>query len=182
MRIEQSQVSLASRRAASVTDMTRSSVEAWIGDRPGRNATSGSPGVAAPRSQTAATANLSAQALASARETMCVTLEGAGPTAGAAGAPGLQDSADPTVTDPKLAVLIMLIERLTGRKIHLVRPGEVPANADAAAQRAGRQAAAAVAASQQAPAAPQRAGWEWTSKWSRSTRRPRRRAFGLRAR
>ena len=158
MRIEQSLVSLASRRVATVTDMTRSSAEAWIGDRTSRNAGSGSAGVAAPGSQTAAIANLSAQALAAARATMKVTAQGAAPTDGAAGAPGPQDSADPAVTDPKLAVLIMLIERLTGQKIHLIRPGDPPINADASAQRAGSRAAAAGAASQQA-AAPQRAGW-----------------------
>jgi hypothetical protein len=159
VRIEQSLVSLTSRRVATVADLSRSSMEAWIGDRPSRSATPGSPKPPAPETQTAAIARLSVQALAAARRTSRLPSSGAAPTAGTAGAPGLQDSADPTVTDPKLAVLIMLIERLTGRKIHLIRPGDVPTDADAAAQRAGQQAAAAEAASQQAAAAPARAGW-----------------------
>ena len=158
MRIEQSLVSLASRRVATVTDMTRSSMEAWIGDRPTGNAPSGSPGISAPQTQTAAIARFSAQALAAARDTRSVPSSDAAPATASAGASGLQDSADPTVTDPKLAVLIMLIERLTGRKINLIRPGGVSTNADAAARQAGRRAAAAASESQQSTP-PQRAGW-----------------------
>jgi hypothetical protein len=158
VRIEQSLVSLASRRVATVTDTTHSSMEAWIGDRPSRSTTSGSPRMPAPDPRAAAIARLSAEALAAAREATSRPSSGATVTTATAGAPGLQDSTDPTVTDPKLAVLIMLIERLTGRRIHLVRPGDVPTDANAAAGRAGRQGAAPISAAQQA-AAPQRAGW-----------------------
>jgi hypothetical protein len=162
MRIEQSLVSLASRRVATVTDMTRSSTEAWIGDRPVRNGTAGAVAAATSDARAAATARLSAKALAVARDaanTRSLPASGSGPTAvGTSATLGL-DATDPTVSDPKLAVLLMLIERLTGRKIHLIKPGDVPTNAEDTARRAGQAVAAASAAAQSAPAQPQRAGW-----------------------
>ena len=73
---------------------------------------------------------------------------------------GRSDPDDPTITDPNLRALILLIERLTGHKVHLSRLADVPTDAAAAAQQAGDRAAAALAAaSQGTAAAPQKAGW-----------------------
>jgi hypothetical protein len=167
VRIEQSLVSLSSHRAATVSDMTHSTMEAWIGDRPSRAAPAGGSGAAATSAgssaadaQRAAIARLSAEALAMARQTTTP-----GSSAGAIGAASTSDAtgpdgmSDPAVSDPKLAVLILLVERMTGHKIQLVRPGDVPANAEEPAQQAGPGAVAAVSAAKGAPAAPQRAGW-----------------------
>ncbi len=159
MRIEQSLVSLASRREATVTDVTRSSKEAWIGDRPAQNLAAVFDPGPSQSSQAAAIARLSDQTLGLARS-LSSRLSAA--TAGAMAVAGpsstdVPDASDPAVSDPKLVILKMLIERLTGRKINLIRPGDVQANADATAQRAGREAAAA--ATGNAPAQPQQVGW-----------------------
>jgi len=167
MLIAQSDVALASQRTATVTDTTRSSIQAWVGDRP-RQApvTRVSQGSAA---TPAATAAITAQARAlvahqSAAAEQHVRVSprqlGAGQISGSAQA-GL-DMTDPMITDPNLAVLVALIERMTGRKIHLIRPGDVQSNSTATAQRAGRAATAAVAAAggtDGAAAQPQQAGW-----------------------
>ena len=52
------------------------------------------------------------------------------------------DANDTTITDPNLVAMIALIEKLTGRKVRLVRPGEMHGNAEATARAAGKQAAA----------------------------------------
>jgi hypothetical protein len=160
MRIEQSQVALASRRLATVTDTTRSSMEAWIGDRPtSTGSTSPTTGSAAAIDQ-AAIVRLSAAALSATRD--AVRGAGAGPVALAEGAQASgPDPTDPLTTDPKLSALVMLIERLTGQKVHLIRPEDINAHPEATAQQAGERAAAAAAsagaASTDGP--PQKAGW-----------------------
>ena len=157
MRIEQSQVALGSRRVASVTDMTRSSMQAWIGDRPPQTTSAGSSVTQAQAATKAAIARLSAQALALAQDASRLTLPARASTAPPAGGSGVTDPTDPTITDPNLAALIMLIERLTGHKVHLVHMGNVPSDPEATAQQAGAQAAAAAAGT--ASAQPQKAGW-----------------------
>jgi hypothetical protein len=151
MRIEQSQVGLTSRRAATIADTSRSSMEAWLGDRPARGVATTPSAASATGAARAAIARLSAEARIVAQQAVA---QGA-----ATGA--VPDMTDPAVTDPKLAVLIMLIERLTGHKVHLVRPGAVRADGPSAAQQAGAKAAQAVAAANGQPAAaqPQQVGW-----------------------
>jgi hypothetical protein len=168
MRIVQSEVALASQRSATVSDTTRSTIQAWVGERPRQTPlTRVSIGAAA---TPAATAAITAQAKALAAHQSALAgrhvsisvpqLSSAGQTAGSAQVG--PDMTDPAITDPNLAVLVALIERLTGHKIHLIRPGDIQTHADAAAQQAGQAAAAAVAAAQGtnggAPQ-PQQAGW-----------------------
>jgi hypothetical protein len=167
MRITQSEVALSSQRSASVSDVTRSTMQAWIGDRPSRAPTTRvEQGI---HSTPAAIAGFSAQAVAVAARRAAARdqqprvqlpqLATAVSTSSTVSGP---DASDPTITDPNLAILIQLIEKLTGHKIHLVKPGDVPTNADAAARQAGNNAAAAAdaqVAAQNAPAQPQPAGW-----------------------
>ncbi len=170
MRIDQSSVLLASQRVASTTDSTRGTLQAWVGDRPASAAAART--LSSSGRNDAAIVRISAQALAavqaSAQAAQRVTL-GRSALMGSSwlssansttpSAPGV-DPTDPTTSDPNLLVLIQLIERMTGRKIHLLRPGDVTGKAGPMAAPAGRQAAqdAAPAQSQAAPAA-QTAGW-----------------------
>jgi len=170
MRIVQSAVVLASQRSASVGDTATSSIEAWVGERPrSKPVTRVTAGTAA---TPAALASLTSQArVMAARESTAALqaqrarapirqLATAGPAVTSSGAG--PDLTDPTITDPNLTALIALIERLTGRKVHLVKPGDIPTNAEPTAQQAGRAASAAVAttAGNGAPnAQPQPAGW-----------------------
>jgi hypothetical protein len=107
----------------------------------------------------AAIARLSAEAVSSARNAARPTLQQTAAGVRRAVAADVPDPTDPTIQDPKLAALIMLIERLTGRKIHLVRLADLAADPEAAAQQAGDRAAAAVAAAQNTAAQPQQVGW-----------------------
>jgi len=66
MRIGQSQVALASRRVASTIDTTRSSMQAWIGDRPAQTGTAGRSVEQAQAATRAAIARISTQTLAAA--------------------------------------------------------------------------------------------------------------------
>jgi hypothetical protein len=158
VRIEQSQVALASRHVASTTDITRSRMQAWIGDRPAHSSSAGSSITQTRAATQAAIARLSTQALA-ARDQTRLTLAPTTAATSAAGAASAVDPTDPTTTDPKLAALIMLIERLTGHKVRLVRLG-VPTDPEAIARRAGAQAATAAAQATNAQQAqPQRSGW-----------------------
>lgn len=162
MRIEQSQVALSSHRVATVIDMTHSSMEAWVGDRPARAAPTplkGSTVASAAIAGKAAIARLSAEAVSSARNAARPTLRQTAAGVRRAGASDAPDPTDPTIQDPKLAALIMLIERLTGRKVHLVRLADPAVDPEAAAQQAGDRAAAAVAAAQNTAAQPQQVGW-----------------------
>jgi len=128
MRIEQSNVALTSTRRASVYDSSRSKIEAWVGDRP-------NPGAQGVRRSAAPASSGSAG------------ISAASPSEAT-------DPADPIISDPKLAILIQLIEHMTGHKIHLIRVGDVPTTADAASTATGRQASAP-----SAPPTPQTAGW-----------------------
>jgi hypothetical protein len=179
MRILQSAVDLASSRAATTTDFTRTSTEAWIGTRPNRPALtsiaagpSGRSAAAVAQSTArltavrrvgpAAVSNLSASGQ-SARAQLSRLASAASAASASAAAGGVSGAAedDPTSTDPELALLALLVEALSGHKVHLIKPASVPTNADAAAQQAGRQAAAAQAAANSAAPAPQAqaAGW-----------------------
>jgi hypothetical protein len=162
MRIEQSQVALASSRTASVTDTSQSKIEAWVGKRP---SSAGAAGIASQargieETTAAAVARLSAQAVAAARDAsrLAVQTSVASPaTASSAGAP---DPNEPTITDPNLLAMIMFIERITGHKVHLIHSGDVRTDAEAASAEAGRRAADAVATAagdRSAPAQP--VGW-----------------------
>jgi hypothetical protein len=162
MRIEQSQVALASRRVASISDVTRSSTQAWIGDRPARAGSTGPTSTTTPGHGTDAdaVAQMSAQALSALHDLSHFALPLDIQEAQSDRSPDSHesfDSTDPTITDPKLSALIMLIERLTGHKIHLARPGAIRGDAEAAAQQAGEQAAAS--SSHGAAAQPQPVGW-----------------------
>jgi hypothetical protein len=174
MRIEQSTVALASQRQASTLDSTRASLEAWVGNRP--SSAANSTAVSAPGSTGMPTiARISAQALAAARaaqQAVAATssvksaarqmlTSGASIAGNGAAAPAEPDASDPTISDPNLSVLVLLIERLTGHKIHLIHPGDMTANADPRAAAAGQQAAQAVAQSGtgSTPSAAQSAGW-----------------------
>jgi hypothetical protein len=161
MRIEQSQVALASRRVASVFDMTRSTMETWIGDRPAKTGSTVPSASGAQATARAAIASLSAQALASARSAAQPILARSASPAKAAATLGAPDPTDPLTTDPSLSVLIMLIERLTGRKVRLVHLGNTRTDAQATTQGAGESTttAAAAAQAQNANAQPQKAGW-----------------------
>ncbi|HEX7491290.1 MAG TPA: hypothetical protein VF337_06270 [Candidatus Limnocylindrales bacterium] len=165
MRIEQSQVWLSSQRTASVTDFSRTSVEAWVGDRPTTPKPAVNSTTISPAAVKAAIAKLSAEARTAAR-TAAATAAGrelvsSGAAASQTSSAGITDSTDPTTTDPNLNLLMMLIERMTGRKIHLFNPNDFR-DANSAARQAGQNATAAVAAADGAaqPAAqPQQAGW-----------------------
>jgi hypothetical protein len=176
MRIEQSTVALSSQRRASTTDSTRASMQAWVGDRPSQALTTAM--AASGRNDLAAITRISSQALATVRASaeaasrlaasrsaiaaagrqLLASASLTDKTIGASAAS--DDAADPTISDPNLSVLVLLIERLIGRKIHLIRPGDVATDASATAAAAGQRAARAVAASQgdSQPAA-QTAGW-----------------------
>ena len=172
MRIEQSTVALSSSRQASTTDSTRGTLQAWVGDRPasaaGARAISSTGGGAAAivriSAEALATALASAQAAQRVAASRPIAASGRLPALAsqtASASSTLGESSDPTISDPNLSVLVLLIERLTGRKIHLIRPGDIEANADAKAAAAGREVAQAVAPDQgqSARPAPQTAGW-----------------------
>lgn len=159
MRIEQSQIALSSQRTASMTNFSHTSVEAWIGDRPAKAksaATSNAIDMTAVRAAIAKLSNEARTAATRTAERQDLASGGAATGQTAADAP---DPNDPTTSDPNLNVLIMLIERMTGRKIHVLRSGDV--SAGSVGQPAGQKAAAASAASgaAQAEARPQNAGW-----------------------
>ena len=180
MRILQSQVALTSSRAATTTDSTRTTIEAWVGNRPSQPAltsiangpTGRSADAAAQAAAQLGVRRLGPAALAS----LSAPTRGSGPraqlpglgyaAAPAAGPVSAPDSSldDPTMNDPQLRILALLVEAMTGRKVHVMNPAEVRTDAEAAAQRAGAQAAAAQTAAAssgaQAPAqAQQPAGW-----------------------
>lgn len=152
MRIEQSQIALTSRRVANVTDQSRSTLKAWVGPKPAagaQGATSvGSPARDVEVSALASLVKLSGQAVAAARQ-----ISGQGGTSS-----GEPDLNDPTITDPNLVAMIMLIERLTGHKVHLIHMADLPTDTNAAAQQAAQQAVAA-ADSGTGTAQPADAGW-----------------------
>jgi len=167
MRIQDSQVALTASRSASTVDQTLSTMQAWVGQRP-----SGTP-AARLGGQPASIVALSTQAIAAASRQAAAkqasaavaqqarsALAGIAATAQqSAGGTGVSnsDATDPSITDPNLIAMIALIERLTGRKVHLVRPSDVQGNSEASVQAAGKQAAAQSSAGV-APAA-QPAGW-----------------------
>ncbi len=173
MRIGQSTVELASARQASTSDSTRATLQAWVGNRPssGLAATLAASG----RNDLAAITRISSQAFVSARTSAEAAARAAASRSAAAAAArqllasanadrstaatAVADPSDPAVSDPNLSVLILLIERLTGRKVRLIHPGDVPTDADAGAAAAGRQAATKVAAGQASQPANQSAGW-----------------------
>ena len=164
MRIELSQVVLTSSRVASISDVARTSTQAWIGDRPASPTAvhTTTAGVSAAQAQVqaqaqarAAIARLSAQALTAARQAAATTTLRAGTTSGPGAAPDTIDPNDPTITDPNLRALIMLIERFTGHKVHLIRLAAGGGDTGTAEQ-PGNQAATAAS---QAPAPPPKAGW-----------------------
>jgi hypothetical protein len=72
-------------------------------------------------------------------------------------------SADDGITDPKMRLLALLVEALTGRKVRVIDPAAVQTNAQATAQQAGDQATAGQTAAQagtdSSPAPAQPAGW-----------------------
>jgi hypothetical protein len=159
MRIGQSTVALASARQASTSDSTRATLQAWVGNRPssGLAATLAASG----RNDLAAITRISSQAFASARASAGASARQLLASANAdrsTATTAVADPSDPAVSDPNLSVLILLIERLTGRKVRLIHPGEVPTDADARAA-AGRPAAATVAAGQASQPTNQAAGW-----------------------
>lgn len=179
MRIAQSQVDLTSLHQAYTLDKTTSTMQAWVGERPAsasaRTATTfgASAGRAAvarisdEASQAASAAQRSAASRASqARQTRALISAGSAQVASPKTTRPGSASSDPLTDDPKLALLVMLIEHFTGRKVHLVGPGDVPTDAQATAQQAGQQAAAAAqanaaqaSAAQAAQAQPAQQGW-----------------------
>jgi hypothetical protein len=137
MRIEQTNLALAASHARTITRTTKTAITAWV-DGPPR-----------PAVTPAAVASLSSAAVAGA--TGAAATDAMCPTDG-----------DPAETDPKLAALLALVERLLGHKVRrlslddvrrIAREGD--AHEGRAAHHHGRGDAAAAAAAQ----APARAGW-----------------------
>jgi hypothetical protein len=173
MRIEQSTIALTSERQAVSSYLASASIEAWVGDRHGQSSTTsisssdggGAAALASISSRARAAAQASARS-ASARVAAAAVAASAAASAKShrsnraskSGHAAGSDASDPAISDPNLSILVALIERLTGRKVHLIRPGDVPAGADA--QAAAGEVAAQVAQSQASPAAAdQPAGW-----------------------
>jgi hypothetical protein len=161
MRIEQSQVGLASRRVANITDTARSSMQAWLGDKPADAVATTLPESSAADAAKAAVAKLSADAQKLAQQAGRLTSSLATSVAKGSSASATTDMTDPTTTDANLRILIMFVERLTGHKVHLIRPGDVRTDAESASQQAGAQAGQAVAPAngQSASSQSQQAGW-----------------------
>jgi Na+-translocating ferredoxin:NAD+ oxidoreductase subunit C len=171
MRIVESQVALAASRQASVTDFTRTTTEAWTGARPAHGAiTTTTPGLSGRDAQTVTSGLSTAAALRQAGPAAVASLSAASSAgqlrlaartalAQSAGLSSAQEPSadDPTMSDPKLSILALLVEALTGHKIHLIDPSAVRTDADAAAQQAG-QAAAQAATQSAAQAAPPASG------------------------
>jgi hypothetical protein len=169
MQILGSQVTLASCRQASTTDFSRTTSEAWIGPRPvnGRRITITSGGTGQSAAQVAselpiasvmsnraeAVSSLSDQARAALNRLASQVSNAPGPAD-----PADESSDDPTLNDPNLRTLLLLIEALTGHKARIIKPGQVPTNAGEAARAAGRRAAASNATMQNGPAN-EPAGW-----------------------
>ena len=178
MRIEQSSVALASQHQATSTTLTHGTMEAWLGNR-GSNG--GARGIFAGGSGQAAISSMSAQALSAARSleakaartaasqqamaqvrSIAQAARAQAGTVGSVGSVGGSSTASTasvddsdSITDPNLRALIQLVEHLTGKKIHLLRAGDVQSNAGTAANAA--TPAAQSAAPAQTPHQP--AGW-----------------------
>jgi hypothetical protein len=173
MRIEQSAVALTSERQAVSSFHTRATIEAWVGDRGGDKASTtsisstGSGGAAALASisaQARAATGASARSASARRAALAAVASVAASTphrshrASKSGRGVGSSGTDPAISDPNLSILVALIERLTGRKIHLIACGDVPADANEQAQAAAEAAAQAEAQARQAEAS-QPTGW-----------------------
>ncbi|MFZ2302433.1 MAG: hypothetical protein WAW10_11275 [Gallionella sp.] len=148
MKIESSNIGLASQHASSRQVTVKESLRAWIGpQRPDfENRASKNDSIAAPLQLTVATLSAAGkQAAASAQS-----------AADACSASEAQNAAEQASSDPKIQLLIGLIEVLTGRKIRLFNPNDMKVDGDAQART--RQAADAARQNQTAPPA-QRHGW-----------------------
>jgi hypothetical protein len=141
MRIQDSQVTLASARAATTLDQTRSTMEAWVGARPQRAAVTRigdrpasivalSTQAIAAASRQAAAKQATAAVAQQVRSSLADIAAKAQQTVGAGGTDS--DASDPAVTDPNLVAFIALIEKLTGKKVHLIHPHEADGQASAA--------------------------------------------------
>jgi hypothetical protein len=149
MRVEQSLVALSAARTATVTDETHSTMEAWVGQRPQRsNAVRSGAAPSVLVALTSAAIATEERQAAVRRGTAAVAqqaLSKAAATTRSSGASSL-DSSDPTLADPNLTVLIAMIERLTGRKVHVIRASDIPTDGPSAPEQsegAGRAVAAA---------------------------------------
>jgi hypothetical protein len=172
MRIEQSTVALTSERQAVSSLQTRATIEAWVGNRGGDSSTptsisstagGGAAALATISAQARVAAGVSARSASARRAALAAVASVAASTphrshrASRTGRAG-SDGTGPTISDPNLYVLVALIERLTGRKVQLIRPGDVPGGVDEQALAAAQAAAQAEAEARQA-AASQPTGW-----------------------
>jgi hypothetical protein len=161
MRVEQSLVALSAARTATVTDETHSTMEAWVGQRPQRsNAVRSGAAPAAIVNLTSAAIAAEERKAAVRRSTAALAQQAlcrAAPTARCSEASSL-DASDPTLADPNLTALIAMIERLTGRKVHVIRASDIPTDGPSAQPQAEAVGSAA-AAQQAAQPAPQGEGW-----------------------
>jgi hypothetical protein len=166
MRIEQSTVALASERKAVSSFQTRATIEAWVGDRAGDSSTStsissmgggGAAALASISAQARAAAGASARSASARRAALAAVASLAASTPHRShrsprdGHAAGSDGTDPAISDPNLSILIALIERMTGRKVHLIKPRDVASRGDVATD-AGEQAIAAAEAAAQAEA------------------------------
>jgi len=136
MRIQQSDVLLASRRAASVVDATSVAARAWV-DAP----------QAASRPSPAAVVSLPAAKPAS-----------AAPPAATDGAATEADDQDPVDTDPRTRLLRLIVEQLTGQRVRVLHAHDLhPGRRHGHDHARGSAASPSGQASQ--PSQPARQGW-----------------------
>ena len=152
MKIESSNIGLASQHASSKQVTVEESLRAWVGqqrpDFEGRSAANKLFGAHQFTSVTLSAAGQ--QAAANARA-----------SAGTQAADDVKDVADQVNSDPKMQLIIGMIESLTGRKVKVFNPNDMkPSHAQAHSQQAAQQAAGAAQSSHAAqPAQSQRQGW-----------------------
>lgn len=141
MKIESSNISLASQHASSRQITIEESLRAWVGqqrpDFEGRAA----------QNKAAATAQFTQVTISFAGQQAAAN---ASASADTQAADEVQDAADQINRDPKMQLIISMIESLTGRKVKLFDPSEMNVHSHKAAQR--------VAEATQ-PAQNQRQGW-----------------------
>ena len=122
MKIESSTIELASQHASSSQVTVEESLRAWVGNR--RPDFEGQASamqftmatISAAGREIAARAQASANALAAANAHAAI---GTSVSIGAPATSGIEDAADQASNDPKLQLLISMLESLTGRKIKL---------------------------------------------------------------
>ncbi|TAN71548.1 MAG: VCBS repeat-containing protein [Gallionella sp.] len=155
MKIEHSDIGLAGQHASSKQVTVEESLRAWIGQqRPDFEGRATENRAAAIRSTAATISAAGKQAAADAQ-----VFANAQATANAQAAAEAEDAENQASNDPKMLLLISLIEALTGQKVKLFNPNEMKlSDAQVQSQKTAQQAAEAARANQ-TPAQNQRQGW-----------------------